>query len=97
MRELRVQYLTEIRDDLLEMRTTTTSSPSGFDAEQQARMRKLSHDLRGSGGAYGFPAISTTAGALEDLVVAGTEPSALEPALAALERAVDAAVAGNTG
>ena len=61
--------------------------------EDRGRFRKLAHDLRGSGGAYGFADITETAGVLEDRVMDGEPDAALAPALDALIGALDRALA----
>jgi len=45
-----------------------------------AALRKLGHDMAGSGGAYGLPPISEIGRAIENAAVAG-EPAAIETAL----------------
>lgn len=54
------------------------------------RFRKVVHDLRGSGGSYGFPGISAAAERLEEAVRRG-EAAELAALLAALKVAIDRA------
>lgn len=92
---LRRKYVVDARGDGEELRTILARAGlEGWSDEDRGRFKKLSHDLRGSGGAYGFGEITETAGALEDLVRngdgdgAGAFAPALEALIAALDRAL---------
>lgn len=66
LRALRRAFLVEADEDRRELERLLVAgvpTPGGEDAR---RARKLAHDLRGSGGSYGFPEVSAAAGALED-------------------------------
>jgi len=69
--ELQRRFVLEARDsvrDLRRMAEAAAELPVGPDA---ARFRKLAHDLRGAGGAFGFPDVSARAAAVEDGFASG--------------------------
>lgn len=71
--ELRREFLGEAAEKIREIREIFDRSfpPSGTDAE---RITYLAHQLKGAGGSYGFPQISSEAASLEtevEAVVAG--------------------------
>jgi HPt (histidine-containing phosphotransfer) domain-containing protein len=63
--ELKREFLAEARDKVQEIVTTLDGdrSPGGLD-----RLTYLAHQLKGSGGSYGFQRISTDAAELEKAV-----------------------------
>ncbi len=63
--ELKREFLAEARDKVLEIETTLDGerSPDRLD-----RLTYLAHQLKGSGGSYGFQRISTDAAELEKAV-----------------------------
>lgn len=76
--ELKREFLAEARDKIQEIETTLDGdrSPDGLD-----RLTYLAHQLKGSGGSYGFERISTDAAELEkavELLTAGSESGRLE-------------------
>jgi chemotaxis protein histidine kinase CheA len=68
--ELKREFLDEAREKVTEMEAALTSV-----AERQSldRLAYLAHQLKGSGGSYGYQRISTDAAALEKVVEALTE------------------------
>lgn len=96
--ELRRSYVVDARADGDELRAILAGAQaSGWEEDARKRFRKLAHDLRGSGGAYGFGAISETAAVLEDGFLDGAEEAALGAALETLIGALDDAVAQEAG
>lgn len=79
---LRTRFVQEATVELAEVERLASSGA------EPARLRKLVHDLRGSGGSYGFPAITTAAAALEAAL-----PGAAPELVAALAGAIRAAAA----
>src|SRR5215471_2173525 len=79
--ELRREFLDEARDKVTEIQTALDSerSSQSFD-----RMTYLAHQLKGSGGSYGFARISADAAELEKAVeslAGGESPERLEAAI----------------
>ena len=72
------------------------ATPAG---EPGKRLRTIAHGLRGAGGSYGFDAVTSTAGELEEAYLAGKPAPQLRDAAIVLAAAVTAArnaVAGRT-
>lgn len=91
-RELRLQalrrrFLAEAAAEQLELEGLLAAGLQAGSA-QARRFRKVVHDLRGSGGSYGYPAISAAAQRLEETLGAGGD---LADALATLGAAIDGA------
>jgi len=63
--ELKREFLAEARDKIQEIETTLDSDRSPDHLE---RLTYLAHQLKGSGGSYGFQRISTDAAELERAV-----------------------------
>jgi HPt (histidine-containing phosphotransfer) domain-containing protein len=63
--ELKREFLAEARDKVLEIETELETDRSPQTLE---RMTYLAHQLKGSGGSYGFERISTDAAELEKAV-----------------------------
>jgi HPt (histidine-containing phosphotransfer) domain-containing protein len=61
------------------------------DSPTMRQMSELAHRLRGSAGMYGLPAVSVTAGRLEDACRSGQAVDRLEALLAALAAECDGA------
>ena len=60
-----------------EMPARVQQLSSAWDKHDLAMLRRLTHQLKGSGGGYGFPAISESAGKVEELVasvISGDQP-----------------------
>lgn len=76
LRGLREEYLEGARSRVAELPALVVAAPSDPPAAL-GRIRLLAHNLRGSGGFYGFWAISGAAAALEERVVAALEGSPL--------------------
>jgi HPt (histidine-containing phosphotransfer) domain-containing protein len=62
-------------------------------SEQGERLRKVAHDLRGCGAAYGFMALGEAAGCLEDSYRSEDSPENLKPLVEKLEDAIGRAKA----
>lgn len=60
--ELKREFLDEARDKVAEMLTVLEQAPT---AETLDRLTYLAHQLKGSGGSYGYQRISTDAAELE--------------------------------
>lgn len=63
-------------------------APTG---ETGMRLRTIAHGLRGAGGSYGFDAVTSTAGELEEAYLAKQPSVALREAAELLAKAVEAA------
>ena len=63
--DLKREFLAEARDKIKEIETTLEGSRS---ADRLERLTYLAHQLKGSGGSYGFQRISTDAAELEKAV-----------------------------
>ncbi len=79
--------------DIDELAALLESLKNGLDEKSAVRFRKLAHDLRGSGGSYGFDGISARAGELEEALLAGTAIGELAATLVELEKEAHAAIA----
>lgn len=66
-------------------------TPAG---ESGLRLRTIAHGLRGAGGSYGFDAVTTTAGTLEEAYLANEPAASLRDAAISLAKAIDAARSG---
>jgi HPt (histidine-containing phosphotransfer) domain-containing protein len=76
--ELKREFLSEARDKISEIETTLDGDRS---SEHLERLTYLAHQLKGSGGSYGFQRISTDAAELEkavELLNSGTDDGRLE-------------------
>jgi HPt (histidine-containing phosphotransfer) domain-containing protein len=91
LRDLRRAFLAEAEGDLEELVVLLAAAAPHLPAGEAARRaRKLAHDLRGSGGSYGFHPVSAAAAAVEEALVQGRRAdaaAALEALGAALARA----------
>ena len=63
--ELKREFLGEARDKVVEMQTALETMPG---AEALERLAYLAHQLKGSGGSYGYQRISTDAAEVEKAV-----------------------------
>lgn len=61
--ELKREFLTEAEQKIREIRESFVKNPPTSQAVERAIY--LAHQLKGAGGSYGFPTISTDAAALE--------------------------------
>jgi len=87
--ELRRGYILEaLRDarELIALQSAAGGSLPAGDAGR--RFRKLAHDLRGSGGSYGFPIVSLHAGEAEETYLDGGTADVLGEVLRMLERSI---------
>lgn len=62
--ELRREFLTEAREKIKEMK----AAASGDSPQDLERLGYLAHQLKGSGGSYGFPEISDQATGIEKAI-----------------------------
>jgi HPt (histidine-containing phosphotransfer) domain-containing protein len=87
--ELRREFLGEAGEKVAEMESLDLSAG----ATSLERLAYLAHQLKGSGGSYGFPSISTDAAALEQAIeTAGASASAgteLQPHVRRLRDEID--------
>lgn len=65
LEELRREFLAEAQEKVAEMQSRLDGGSGGRDLE---RVTYLAHQLKGSGGSYGFQAISTDAAELEKAI-----------------------------
>ncbi len=70
--ELRREFLDEAREKVVEMQTALDA----LDGEALERVAYLAHQLKGSGGSYGYQRISTDAAELEKCVEASSPDEA---------------------
>jgi HPt (histidine-containing phosphotransfer) domain-containing protein len=73
LNELRREFLDEAREKITEMQNALDGST---DAETLGRVAYLAHQLKGSGGSYGYQRISTDAAELEKCVEASSPDEA---------------------
>jgi HPt (histidine-containing phosphotransfer) domain-containing protein len=79
-------FLAEIPDRLAALR-------AAFHSGNDPLLNRLSHQLRGAGGGYGYPAISDAAAGLESVLEAGFAAEEIEAHLGYLEAVCLAAFA----
>lgn len=77
-RQLRVEYLAECDERLAALRVDIAELRHGADGAAAAMRRRL-HQLAGSGGSYGFPAISAIAREAEQWLGGAPSPVAIVP------------------
>jgi HPt (histidine-containing phosphotransfer) domain-containing protein len=87
MTDLQSLYRQAMPGRIAELSDALAAVRAGEDAAME-RVRRLAHALRGSGGTYGFPAVSAAAQAVEDATPTDIEPRTGE--LLAVLRAVAA-------
>ncbi len=85
LRSLRRAYLEEAPARVAELHRATVAL-RGRDEAAETTLTTLLHRLAGSGGAYGFPAVSVTARELEQMV--RSEPEWTDARLAELEAGI---------
>ncbi|HEX6100922.1 MAG TPA: Hpt domain-containing protein [Thermoanaerobaculia bacterium] len=73
LNELRREFLDEAREKITEIQNALDGSA---DAEALGRVAYLAHQLKGSGGSYGYQRISTEAAELEKCVEASSPDEA---------------------
>lgn len=76
--QLRMEYLAESGERLAALRADIAELRSGADGAAAAMRRRL-HQLAGSGGSYGFPAISAIAREAEQWLAGAPPPAAVVP------------------
>jgi hypothetical protein len=86
--ELRRLFVRDARRNAGEMASLLAVGPGLPAGEPGLRFRKLSHDLRGTGGSYGFPIITLFAGEAEDTYLERGHPDALRAIVGMLEGAI---------
>ena len=87
--ELRRQFVLEARGNVREMGTLLAAAGAALPAgDAGLRFRKLAHDLRGSGGSYGFPIVSLYGGESEDSYLEGGRPEVLRAIVAMLGQSI---------
>ena len=80
MRRLQAMFLEDALAEVAELgRILAAAAPSEPPEAADGMVRKISHDLRGTGGSYGFALVSEKAGILEDALLEGQPVAALEP------------------
>lgn len=74
--ELRREFLAEAQEKVVQMQTALDDGEGGREALE--RLAYLAHQLKGSGGSYGYQTISTDAAEIEKAVetLAGAAPEA---------------------
>ena len=88
--ELRREFLDEARGKVAEMQSALDGGPS--DAAME-RLAYLAHQLKGSGGSYGYQRISDDAANLEKAISDGKMDGNLSGLVASLAREIDRASA----
>jgi HPt (histidine-containing phosphotransfer) domain-containing protein len=71
------------------LRIIDEAGPDTLAADTGQRLRTIAHGLRGAGGSYGFDAVTSTAGELEEAYLANQPPAALREAAVLLAQAID--------
>jgi hypothetical protein len=86
---LRRQFVLEARDNVREMAELLARAGDALPVEDRGiRFRKLAHDLRGSGGSYGFPIVSLYSGEAEDTYLEGGDAKALRAIVTMLGQSI---------
>ena len=80
LNELKREFLDEARDKVTEMQSVLEQAPS---AESIDRLTYLAHQLKGSGGSYGYQRISADAAELEKALENVADDGGKFPALEA--------------
>ena len=89
LNELRREFLDEARGKVEEMDSVLRN---GSDGVKFDRLAYLAHQLKGSGGSYGYQRISEDAAQLEKAVESdGTQPEALQRLVVSLREEIDRA------
>lgn len=73
------------------LRIIDSSGSEVLGGEPGMRLRTIAHGLRGAGGSYGFDAVTSIAGELEEAFLAKRSASALREAAVLLAGAIEAA------
>lgn len=79
LNELKREFLDEARDKVLEMQSAVDGG--SHDSKGLERLAYLAHQLKGSGGSYGYQQISDDAAELEKAVESLAEQNGDAPAL----------------
>ena len=93
LRELKCIFVSDALNDARELIELLTESRALAQTLVRDRCRKLSHDLRGTGGCYGFDRISCVAARFEDALLADGPVDVLRKTALELEEAVRGALA----
>jgi len=79
LRRLQTLFLEDALEEVAELgRILAAVSLTAGPEADDGRARKIAHDLRGTGGSYGFAAITEAAAALEDALLDGNTGEPLE-------------------
>ncbi|TFH20981.1 MAG: hypothetical protein E4H03_11350 [Myxococcales bacterium] len=79
LRRLQALFLEDALGEVAELgRILAAASITAPPEADDGRARKIAHDLRGTGGSYGFAAVSEAAAVLEDSLLAGWSGARLE-------------------
>ena len=91
LNELRREFLGEARRKVDEMHAAVSE---GMPTEGRERIAYLAHQLKGSGGSYGFPPISDQAVEIERIVndTSASDASAVEQKVSELRAEIDRCV-----
>jgi chemotaxis protein histidine kinase CheA len=87
---LREAYIAEARTSAARLLDALKLDAPPPDGPARAELRRLAHNLRGTGGLYGFPDITERAGELEVLLLGGGDAPSLDRAARFLHDAVTA-------
>jgi HPt (histidine-containing phosphotransfer) domain-containing protein len=88
LNELRREFLDEARGKVTEMETAVAG---GRTADTLERLSYLAHQLKGSGGSYGYQRISDDAAGLEKAIQDGSVNGDLAPFVERLKNEIDRA------
>jgi len=89
---LQCAFLESARRDIGEvLRIIDEAGPDALAPDPGRRVRTIAHGLRGAGGSYGFDAVTSTAGELEEAYLASQPPAALREAAVLLAQAIEMA------
>lgn len=79
LRRLLALYLEDALEEVNELGRILAGNGAGDAPENvDGRARRIAHDLRGTGGSYGFDAVSERAGVLEDAMLDGEHGDRLQ-------------------
>ena len=89
LNELRREFLGEARDKVAEMQSALGGGAR--DEQSLERLAYLAHQLKGSGGSYGYQRISDDAAGLEKAIEEGRVDGDLTPFVSRLREEIDRA------
>lgn len=92
IRRLQKEFIESAAREVAELRGVLDGSgPEFHGSESGTRLRKIAHDLRGCGAAYGFMALGDNAGKLEDAYRSDAPVATLSELAAALADSIERA------